>query len=208
MEKVMNDIKEGNVSLGIEFGSTRVKLVMIDSKNKPISEAGFTWENELENGIWTYKLGDVWTAFKSCIKELKYNVENDYGTKLNKVGAIGVSGMMHGYIALDKDDNLLVPFRTWRNTITGEASSKLTEILGFAVPQRWSIAHLYQAILNGEEHVGSISYLTTLAGYVHYVLTGEKVMGVGEASGMFPIDSKTKNYNKVMVDRFDVFVIA
>ncbi len=208
MKDIINDIKEGKTSIGIEFGSTRVKLVMIDSKNQPIADSWFTWENQFANGIWTYAIEDVWKAFQSCIADLKTNVKKIYDVALDKTGAIGISGMMHGYIALDKDDNLLTPFRTWRNTITGKAAEKLTDELNFAVPQRWSIAHLYQAILNGEEHVGEISYLTTLAGYIHYILTGEKVMGVGEASGMFPIDSKTKDYNTTMLKKFNQLIAS
>ncbi len=206
MKNILSDILEGKTSLGIEFGSTRVKAIMVDSNNSVIEDSSFTWENEFNSGVWTYKLEDAWNAFKTCIDELKVKIKKKYVIELNRIGAIGVSGMMHGYIALDKDDNLLTPFRTWRNTITGEASGELTSQFNFAIPQRWSIAHLYQAILNGEEHVQKISYLTTLAGYIHYKLTGEKVMGIGEASGMFPIDPLTKDYNKSMVEKFDKLV--
>lgn len=196
-------IISGKTALGIEFGSTRIKAVLVDDKNNLIALGGHSWENKYENGVWTYSLDDIWSGVQDCYAKLAQNVKEKYGVTIEKVGAIGFSAMMHGYMAFDKDDNLLVPFRTWRNTITEEAADKLTELFGFNIPQRWSIAHLYQAILNGEEHVKDIAYFTTLAGYIHWKLTGEKVLGIGEASGMFPIDSDTKQYNAEMVAKFD-----
>ena len=184
-------IESGKTVLGIEFGSTRIKAALIGEDHTPIASGSFGWENQYENGIWTYSLEDVWTGLQESHRKLSNEVFENYDTPLQTIGAIGFSGMMHGYLAFDKDDNLLVPFRTWRNNITGQASQDLTDLFQFAIPQRWSIAHLYQAILNKEPHVKDISYLTTLAGYVHWQLTGQKVMGIGEASGMFPIDSRT-----------------
>ena len=194
-------IKSGKTFLGIEFGSTRIKACLIDDKYSPIASGSYEWENKLENGYWTYSLSDVHKGLRGCFKDLLQNVFNEYGVKLTTVGAMGISGMMHGYLAFDKDDNLLVPFRTWRNTTTKDAADKLTDLFGFNIPQRWSIAHLYQAILNGEEHISKISYITTLAGYVHYLLTGRRELGVGEASGMFPISEN--NYDENMLKKFD-----
>jgi sugar (pentulose or hexulose) kinase len=199
-------IESGNATLGIEFGSTRIKAVLIDEENQPIASGSHEWENRYENNIWTYSLEDIWTGLQDCYSDLCKDVNAQYGVPIKKLGAIGFSAMMHGYMAFDKNDNLLVPFRTWRNTITGEASEALTKLFHYHIPQRWSIAHLYQAILNGEEHVKDIAYLSTLAGYVHWKLTGEKVLGVGEASGMFPIDIETKNYNAAMAAQFDELV--
>ncbi len=192
--------------LGIELGSTRIKAVLIDKAHSPVATGSHTWENRLEDGMWTYSLDDIWTGICDCYAKLAADVQDKYGMKLNTVGAIGVSAMMHGYMAFDKDGRQLVPFRTWRNTITGEASEKLTELFGFAIPQRWSIAHLYQAILNGEEHVKDLSFHTTLAGYIHWKLTGEKVLGIGDASGMFPIDDATRQYDKHMLAQFDALI--
>ncbi len=199
-------IAEGKTLLGIEFGSTRIKAVLTDLDHNPIAQGGHGWENRLDNGIWTYTLEDIWGGLQDCYAKLAADVESQYGVKLTKVGAMGFSAMMHGYMAFDKDGELLVPFRTWRNTITEEASDKLTDLFGYHIPQRWSIAHLYQAILNGEEHVSKVDFFTTLAGYIHWQLTGEKVLGVGDASGMFPIDSSTCDYNQKMVEQFDELV--
>ena len=196
-------IESGKTVLGIEFGSTRIKAVLIGEDHTTIASGGYGWENQYEDGIWTYSLEDVWTGLKESYRELSNEVLENYGTALQTVGAIGFSGMMHGYMAFDKDGNLLVPFRTWRNNITGQAAGELTELFQFAIPQRWSIAHLYQAILNKEPHVRDIVYLTTLAGYVHWRLTGQKVMGIGEASGMFPIDSETNDYDERMLALFN-----
>ncbi len=189
-------------ALGIEFGSTRIKAVLLDEKHLPVASGSFLWENRLENGIWTYGIDEAERGLRACFSALKADYEEKYGEKLTYVGAIGISGMMHGYIPLSEDGTLLVPFRTWRNTMTGEAAAKLTECFGFNIPQRWSVAHLYQAILNGEEHTPRIAHLTTLAGYFHWRLTGLHVLGVGEASGMFPIDSGSCDYDKTMVEEF------
>lgn len=190
-------------ALGIELGSTRIKAVLIDENHIPIASGSHEWENQLVNGIWTYSMEAVTTGIQDCYRELKKDVREKFGVKLTEVGAIGVSAMMHGYLPFDAQGNQLAEFRTWRNTITGEAAEKLSAALGFNIPQRWSIAHLYQAILNKEDHVGSIAFLTTLAGYIHYLLTGQKVMGIGEASGMFPIDSGKLDYDQAMVEKFD-----
>ncbi len=199
-------IAAGKTALGIEFGSTRVKAVLIGEDAAVLAEGSYTWENRFENGCWTYRESDMRTALQTCYAALKANVKETYGLVLTTVGALGVSGMMHGYLALDKDDRLLAPFRTWRNTITGEAAAALTKAFSFNTPERWSVAHLYQAVLNGEDHVGQIAHLTTLAGYIHFLLTGTRVLGVGEASGMFPIDSSTGTYNSAMLQTFDALV--
>ncbi|MBR5597064.1 MAG: FGGY-family carbohydrate kinase [Lachnospiraceae bacterium] len=195
-------IASGKAVLGLELGSTRIKAVLIDEEHNPIATGGYEWENQLVNGIWTYDLKEAWQGVQACYQDLKKNVQEKYGVTLKKVEAIGVSGMMHGYVVFNEKEELLVPFRTWRNTMTEEAVTQLSEVFQFNVPQRWSIAHLYQAILSGEEHVSEIAYMTTLAGYIHWQLTGEKVMGVGEASGMFPIDATTQNYDGDMLDKF------
>ena len=189
-------------ALGIELGSTRIKAVLIDERHLPIAQGDFEWENQLVDGVWTYSMDMVHTGLQTCFAKLKADVKAKFGVALTTVGAIGVSAMMHGYLPFDRDGNQLAAFRTWRNTITGPAAEKLTALFGFNIPQRWSIAHLYQAILNGEAHVKDIAYLTTLAGYIHWQLTGEKVMGVGEASGMFPIDSARCDYDEAMVQKF------
>lgn len=196
-------IAEGKAYLGIEFGSTRIKAVLVDKKGNPLASGGHAWENRYEDGVWTYTLDDIWDGLRDCYRDLKENVRKEYGVTLKRFAAIGFSAMMHGYLAFDKDGELLVPFRTWRNTITEEAATKLTAKFRYNIPQRWSISHLYQAILNGEEHVKDVAFFTTLAGYVHWKLTGEKVLGVGDASGMFPIDVKTGTYDAVMVDQFN-----
>ena len=194
------DLKK--TALGIELGSTRIKAVLIDENFLPIASGDYEWENQLVNGVWTYSMDAVHTGLRSCFAALKADVKEKYGLELTELGAIGVSAMMHGYLPFDRDGRQLAEFRTWRNTITGEAAEKLTALFGFNIPQRWSIAHLYQAFLNGEEHVKDIAFLTTLAGYIHWRLTGEKLMGVGEASGMFPIDSQKLDYDEDMVQKF------
>jgi sugar (pentulose or hexulose) kinase len=196
-------IESGKTALGIELGSTRIKAVLISEDHTPIASGSHEWENRYENGIWTYSLEDVWIGLQESYQKLSAEVLEKYETPLHNIGAIGFSAMMHGYMAFDKDGNQLVPFRTWRNTITGQASEELTGLFQFNIPQRWSIAHLYQAILNKESHIKDISHLTTLAGYVHWKLTGQKVLGVGEASGMFPIDSKTNNFDEQMIGLFN-----
>lgn len=206
-KSIQNEIEDGHTVLGIELGSTRIKAVLIGEDHNPIAYGSFDWENRYENGIWTYALEDVWKGLQGCYQGLSNDVLTKYHTPLKTFGAIGLSAMMHGYLAFDKNNQLLVPFRTWRNTMTEEAAKELTERFQFNIPQRWSIAHLYQAILNKEKHIKDISYLTTLAGYVHWKLTGQKLVGVGEASGMFPIDSNTRNYNKQMLDKFNEHLI-
>ena len=199
-------IESGKAVLGIEFGSTRIKAILIDEKNQVIASGDHEWENQLENKIWTYSLDAIWTGLQDCYASLLKDVKEKYDTTITSLAAIGFSGMMHGYMPFNKDDELLVPFRTWRNTITGPASDELSELFGFHIPQRWSIAHLYQAILNGEDHVGDITFFTTLAGYIHWKLSGQKVMGIGEASGMFPIDVTRRDYDKTMIEKFDKLV--
>ena len=199
-------MSSGKTALGVEFGSTRIKAVLIGADHRPIASGSYAWENRYENGIWTYRLEDVWAGLQESYRQLSNDVFQQYHTPLTAIGAIGFSAMMHGYLAFDKDEQLLVPFRTWRNTSTGPAAQTLTDLFQFNIPQRWSIAHLYQAILNQEPHVGNISHLTTLAGYVHWKLTGHKVLGIGEASGMFPIDSTTNDYDARMVDLFNARV--
>ena len=206
LEAYRNDIVSGKASLGIEFGSTRIKAVLIGADHAPIAQGSFGWENRLENGVWTYHLDDVTAGLQAAYRSLAEDVFQKYGVKLEKPAAIGISAMMHGYLVLSTEGRLLSPFRTWRNTITGEAAEKLTEAFNFNIPQRWSIAHLYQSILDGEAHVPQIAYLTTLSGYVHWRLTGEKVLGVGDAAGMFPIDSTVCSYDSAMLRRFDSLV--
>ncbi len=206
MESVKKLIESGKAVLGIELGSTRIKAVLVDEKNVPIASGSHEWENRLENNIWTYSLDDIWSGLQDSYSKLLENVKTQYGITITKLGAIGFSAMMHGYMAFDADGNLLVPFRTWRNSITGTASSVLTDLFDYNIPERWSIAHLYQAILNGEPHVGSIDFLTTLAGYVHWKLTGKRVIGIGDGSGMFPIDISTYDYNGTMIRQFDELV--
>lgn len=196
-------IAAGRTALGIEFGSTRIKAVLIGEDGTPLASGSHEWENQYENGIWTYGLDAVWNGLQDCYRNLAENVRNVYGEELTTVGAIGFSAMMHGYMAFDKNGELLVPFRTWRNTITEQAANILTDQFQYHIPERWSIAHLYQAVLNREEHVKDVDFITTLAGYIHWKMTGEKVLGVGDASGMFPIDSKTGDYHAGMVETFD-----
>lgn len=196
-------IERGEAVLGIEFGSTRIKAVLIDEEHRPIATGAHDWQNQLVDGIWTYSLEAIWGGLQDCYQKMAEDVMEKYGVTVKKLAAIGFSGMMHGYMAFNEKDELLVPFRTWRNTITAEAAAELTEVFSFNIPQRWSIAHLYQAVLNDEPNVKDISYFTTLAGYIHWTLTGEKVLGIGEASGMFPIDSKTRDYDKTMLEKFE-----
>lgn len=196
-------IETAKTYLGIELGSTRIKAVLIAPDYTSIASSDYGWENKYKDGYWTYDIEDVWTGLQSVFASLAQNIKNEYGVSLKRVASMGFSAMMHGYITLDKDNNLLVPFRTWRNTTTGKAASELTEKFNFNIPQRWSIAHLYQAMLNDEKHVKDISFLTTLVGYIQYMLTGKKVLGIGEASGMFPIDSEINDYNNKMLDIFD-----
>jgi len=207
-----NDIQKiiasGKTALGIELGSTRIKAVLIGEDHSPLASGSHEWENKYENGIWTYPLEDIWAGLQDSFRQFSHEVEEKYQISLDVVGALGFSGMMHGYMAFDKDGNLLAPFRTWRNTITGQAAAELTQLFGFNIPQRWSIAHLYQAILRQEAHIKDIHHITTLAGYIHWKLTGQKVMGVGEASGMFPIDSTINNYDRRMLGLFNTQLAA
>lgn len=197
---------ETKTALGIELGSTRIKAVLIGEDHRPLAQGAHEWENRLEDGIWTYSLEEVWSGLRDCYSKLAGEVKDRYGVTLHRVGAIGFSAMMHGYLVFDQNKEQLVPFRTWRNTMTQEASERLTELFAYPVPQRYSIAHLYQAMLKKEAHVGQIDFMTTLAGYVHWKLTGRKVLGIGEASGMFPIDTDTKNYDRNMTEKFDRLV--
>ncbi|MCC8016846.1 MAG: ATPase [Clostridiales bacterium] len=195
-------VLSGGEALGIEFGSTRIKAVLVDENGNPVASGSHTWENKFENGYWTYSLNDVWSGVQSAYNNLNENVFNKFKKHITTLSAIGFSAMMHGYLVFDKNDNQLAEFRTWRNTTTKEAAEKLSDLFSFNIPQRWSIAHLYQAVLNNESHINSIDFITTLAGYVHWQLTGEKVIGIGDASGMFPVDDKTGNYNAEMLEKF------
>ena len=199
-------IAHGKICLGIELGSTRIKATLIDDTPSPIASGSHDWENRFENGFWTYSLDDIHNGVRSCYAALKKDISEKYGVTLENIGAVGISAMMHGYLAFDKDDRLLVPFRTWRNTATEQAATELTKLFGFNIPQRWSIAHLYQAILNKEPHVPEISHITTLAGYINYLLTGKRAVGIGEASGMFPVSGN--DFDGAMLDKFNVAASA
>ena len=205
-EEIRKAIEAGEAVLGIELGSTRIKAVLIDEDKSPVASGSYDWENKYVDHIWTYDIEDVWTGLRGCYKDLVKNVEEEYGVKLIRFRSMGFSAMMHGYLAFDENDELLVPFRTWRNTITGEASEKLSELFSYHIPQRWSIAHLYQAILNGEEHVDKVRFFTTLSGYIHWKLTGKKVLGSGDAAGMFPINIEARDFDGRMLDQFDELV--
>ena len=202
-EKNRAAVESGNTYLGLELGSTRIKAVLTDGDHVPIASGSHMWENKLVGAYWTYSLDDIWRGLRECYASLASDVRKQYGVTLTRVGAVGFSGMMHGYMAFDGNGELRVPFRTWRNTTTAQASRELTGLFRFNIPQRWSIAHLYQAMLDGEAHVPRIAYMTTLAGYIHWRLTGEKVIGVGDASGMFPIDPSTGQFDARMVAEFD-----
>ena len=196
-------IRAGKTSLGIEFGSTRIKAVLIDDTYTTIAAGDYGWASHMEDGLWSYSQEEIWTGLQTAYAALAEDVENAYGEKLTRVGRIGFSAMMHGYLAFDKNGELLVPFRTWQNTNTSEAHEKLSELFQYNSPERWSIAHLYQAVLNNEEHIGKVDFFTTLAGYVHWKLTGKKVLGVGDASGMFPIDPTTHTYETEFIEKFN-----
>ena len=199
-------IATGKAILGIELGSTRIKAVLIDEDNNTIASGSHEWENQLVNGIWTYSLDAIWTGLQDSYRDLAADVKKKYDVEVETLAAIGFCAMIHGYMPFNKDGELLVPFRTLRNTITGQASEELSKLFNYHIPQRWSIAHLYQAILNGEEHVPDVDFITTLEGYIHWKLTGEKVIGVGEASGMFPIDIATRDFNARMIAQFDELI--
>ena len=206
MQSKREMIAAGRTTLGIELGSTTIKSVLIGENHEALAIGSHEWENKLADGIWTYSMADVWEGVQQSYKNMAGQVKAKYGIAVEVIGAIGFSGMMHGYIACDASGDLLVPFRTWRNTTTGQAAAKLTAMFNFNIPQRWSSAHLYQAILNKESHVNDIAFITTLAGYVHWKLTGEKVLGTGEASGMFPVDSEKNDYKESFLDIFDAEV--
>ena len=199
-------IEAGKAILGIELGSTRIKAVLIDQENKPIAQGSHTWENQLVDGLWTYSIEAIWSGLQDCYADLRTNVKNAYGIEIETLAAIGVSAMMHGYMPFNKKEEILVPFRTWRNTNTGRAAAALSELFVYNIPLRWSISHLYQAILDNESHVNEIDFLTTLAGYVHWQITGEKVLGIGDASGMLHIDPTTHNYSAEMVAKFNKLI--
>ncbi|WP_033580152.1 xylulokinase [Priestia aryabhattai] len=205
-ESIKQAIAKGKTSLGIELGSTRIKAVLINERFETIASGSYEWENLLEDSFWTYKLLDIITGLQSAYREMKQEVERSYGITIRTVGSIGVSAMMHGYMAFDKTGELLVPFRTWRNATTSEAAKELTEHFNFNIPERWSVAHLYQAIINQEKHLPRIHYITTLAGYIHWLLTGSKALGIGDASGMFSIDERTQNYSEAMMKQFDELI--
>lgn len=206
MSNAKQTIQEGKAILGIEFGSTRIKAVLIDENNTPIAQGSHEWENQLIDGLWTYSIEAIWNGVQNCYADLRANVKAQYDTEIERLASIGVSAMMHGYMAFNEKEEILAPFRTWRNTNTGAAAAELSKLFNFNIPLRWSISHIYQAILNKEEHVKDITYLTTLAGYIHWQITGKKVLGIGDASGMLPIDSTTKNYCADMVEKFDRLV--
>ena len=211
-------IQAGKAVLGIEFGSTRIKAVLIDEENKPIAQGSHEWENQLVDGLWTYSTEAIWFGLEDCYADLRKNVKAEYDCEIEILASIGISAMMHGYMAfgpngiaskgapVGEEEKILVPFRTWRNTNTGAAAAKLSELFNYNIPLRWSISHLYQCILDNEEHVKDITYLTTLAGYIHWRLTGKKCLGIGDASGMIPVDPETKNYNATMVKKFNDLV--
>ena len=199
-------IEAGRAVLGIEFGSTRIKAVLIDPENKPIAQGSHTWENQLVDGLWTYSIEAIWDGLQDCYADLRKNVLADYKCEIENLAAIGFSAMMHGYMPFNKKGEILVPFRTWRNTNTSKAAAELSELFNYNIPLRWSISHLYEAILENEKHVPDITFLTTLAGYIHWQLTGEKVLGVGDASGMIPVDPFTKTYDATMVAKFDKLI--
>ncbi|MEJ2448938.1 MAG: FGGY-family carbohydrate kinase [Anaerolineales bacterium] len=202
-DEIKELIANGHTSMGIELGSTRIKAVLISDDHFPIASGSHEWQNRFEDSLWTYSLDDIWGGLQGSFQDLQKDLNEKYDTSLETVGSLGFSAMMHGYLAFDQGGKLLVPFRTWRNTTTGQASKELTGLFNFNIPQRWSIAHLYQAILNEEPHVQEINFLTTLAGYVHWKLTGKKVLGIGDASGMFPIDSSSHLYDETMVGLFN-----
>jgi sugar (pentulose or hexulose) kinase len=199
-------IQQGKAILGIEFGSTRIKAVLIDEENNPIAQGSHTWENQLVDGLWTYSTEAIWYGLQDCYADLRKNVMKEYDTEIEILRSIGVSAMMHGYMAFNDKNEILVPFRTWRNTNTGKAAKALSELFVYNIPLRWSISHLYEAILDNEEHVKDIKFQTTLAGYIHWQLTGQKVLGIGDASGMIPVDPDTKTYNATMVEKFNKLI--
>lgn len=205
-EKIKKYISEGKAVLGIELGSTRIKAVLIGENYTPVASGSYEWENQIVNGIWTYGQNDIHTGIQECYKDLKANVKKQYGETITCLSAMGISAMMHGYMVFNEGGRLLTPFRTWRNTITEEAADKLTELFQINIPQRWSIAHLYQAILNEEEHISQIDFMTTLSGYLHWKLTGQKVLGIGDAAGMFPVNVEKHIFQEKMLEDFDKLI--
>ena len=208
VKQAKQTIEAGKAILGIEFGSTRIKAVLIDQENKPIAQGSFEWENQLVDGLWTYSIDIIWKGLQDCYADLRKDVKSQYDCEIEQLAGIGFSAMMHGYMAFNADEQILVPFRTWRNTNTGKAAAELSELFNYNIPLRWSISHLYQCILDNEPHVKDIKYLTTLAGYIHWQLTGEFVLGVGDASGMIPVDPATKTYDAEMVKKFDTILAS
>ena len=206
MNNTVEIISDGKAVMGMELGSTRIKAVLTAPDGSPLASGGHNWENSLIDGIWTYSLDDIWKGVAACWANLVHNVKKQYRVELNRIACGGFSAMMHGYLAFDDTGELLVPFRTWRNNITGEASKALTAVLNYPMPQRWSVVHLHQALLNGETHVSQVRYLTTLAGYVHWKLTGFKVLGIDDASGMFPVDLKTGKFDSIRMVAYDAYV--
>jgi len=206
MMNAKETIQTGKAILGIEFGSTRIKAVLIDGQNKPIAQGSHEWENQLVDGLWTYSTEAIWYGLQDCYAELRKDVMKQYDCEIESLAAIGFSAMMHGYMAFNEQHQILVPFRTWRNTNTGKAAAELSQLFNYNIPLRWSISHLYEAILDNEEHVSDIKFLTTLAGYVHWQVTGQFVLGVGDASGMIPVDPSTKNYDSTMVEKFNAIL--
>lgn len=210
MSSELNDVRDaiikGKTVIGVELGSTRIKTVMTGPDNTPVASGSHDWENSYINNIWSYSLEDIWKGVQDSYRKMADNVKDLFGVDIQTAGAIGFSGMMHGYMVFDKDGNLLTPFRTWRNNITGQSSEALTGLFNYPIHQRWSIAHLYQAILNQEKHISDIAFITTLAGYIHWKLTGKKVLGIGEASGVFPIDQEAKNFNLGMIRQFNELI--
>ena len=200
---IAEKIRAGKTSLGIEFGSTRIKAVLIDDTYRTIASGDYGWASHLEHGLWSYTVEEIWKGLQTAYAEMAGDVEAAYGEKLTRIGHIGFSAMMHGYLAFDEAGELLVPFRTWQNTNTHEAHEKLSELFQYNIPERWSIAHLYQCVLDNEEHVSKVAFFTTLAGYVHWKLTGRKVLGVGDASGMFPIDPTTHTWEAEFIRQFN-----
>lgn len=203
MNHIAEAIQSGKTALGIELGSTRIKAVLIDANHNPIAYGGHDWESQYVNNIWTYSIEDIWKGVQESFRNLAINVNQEYGVTLKNIGSVCISAMMHGYMVFGKQKELLVPFRTWRNTMTGPASEQLTELFQYHIPQRWSLAHLYQAMLNDEHHVKDIDFMVTLSGYVHWKLTGEKVLGIGDCAGMFPIDIEKKDYNDTLIHQFE-----
>lgn len=206
MTNAKQTIESGKAILGIEFGSTRIKAVLIDEHHNPIAQGAHEWENQLVDGLWTYSIDNIWKGLQDCYADLCNDIRRQYGIELTTLAALGFSAMMHGYMAFNEQQEILVPFRTWRNTNTGKAAAELSQLFHYNIPLRWSISHLYQCILDNEPHVADIRYLTTLAGYVHWQLTGHFVLGVGDASGMLPVDPATKTYDAGMIEKFNKLV--